>query len=97
MIQIGRYHSGKLPTHVTTLHPPLDQYASEVQVNDGDAWASNCAFFQTIMSNAVDGIECDATRIHDNAHSYPKKPGNVVASFMYTLAWEEVSHKCTRF
>ncbi|CAM9090652.1 unnamed protein product, partial [Laminaria digitata] len=61
------------------------------QVVDGDEWPTNCVFFQTIISNTVTGIECDATRIYDNAHSYPKKPGNVVAAFMYSLAWEEAS------
>lgn len=58
---------------------------------DGDEWPTNCVFFQTIISNTVTGIECDATRIYENAHSYPKKPGNVVAAFMYSLAWEEAS------
>lgn len=57
---------------------------------DGDDWVSNCNFFQTIISDTVSGIECDATRIYDNAHSYPKKPGNVVATFMHNLALEEV-------
>lgn len=58
---------------------------------DGDEWPTNCVFFQTIISNTVTGIECDATRIYDNAHSYPKKPGNVIATFMHSLAWEEAS------
>lgn len=72
---------------------PLGGNALPAQVADGDDWPSNCEFFQTIMSDTTNGIECDATRIYDNAHSYPKKPGNVVASFMYTLAWEEVSSR----
>lgn len=58
---------------------------------DGEEWPTSCDFFQTIISDTVTGIECDATRIYDNAHPYPKKPGNVVAAFMHTLALEEVS------
>ncbi|CAM9155381.1 unnamed protein product [Ectocarpus sp. 13 AM-2016] len=61
------------------------------KVADGEEWPTNCNFFQTIISDTVSGIECDATRIYDNAHSYPKKPGNVVAAFMHTLALEEAS------
>jgi len=61
------------------------------QAADADEWPTNCVFFQTIISNTVTGIECDTTRIYDNAHSYPKKPGNVIAAFMYHLAWEEAS------
>lgn len=66
------------------------------EIADGEEWPSNCDFFQTIISDTVNGLECDATRIYDNAHSYPKKPGNVVASFMYNLAWDEVidNHRC---
>eukprot|EP00903_Cladosiphon_okamuranus_P017641 g16248.t1 len=60
---------------------------------DGEEWPTNCEFFQTIISNTVTGIECDATRIYDNAHAYPKKPGNVVAAFMQRLALEEVLKK----
>lgn len=62
---------------------------------DGEEWPTNCVFFQTIISNTVTGIECDTTRIYDNAHSYPKKPGNVIAAFMYNLAWEEASAQPT--
>ncbi|CAM9257644.1 unnamed protein product [Scytosiphon promiscuus] len=63
------------------------------KAEDGDEWVTNCNFFQTIISDTVAGIECDATRIYDNAHSYPKKPGNVIAAYMYTLSLEEVLKK----
>lgn len=63
---------------------------TERQIADGEEWPDNCVFFQTIMSNTVSGVECDASRIYDHAHPYPKKPGNVVATFTYSLAWEEV-------
>ncbi|CAM9202218.1 unnamed protein product [Choristocarpus tenellus] len=62
-------------------------------VSEGDDWATSCDFFRTILSNTVTGIECDDTRIYDNVHPYPKKPGNMLASFMYSLVWEQVLKK----
>ncbi|CAM9656283.1 unnamed protein product [Ascophyllum nodosum] len=62
-------------------------------VADGRDWPSNCAFFQTIISNPSKGIECDDERIYENTHPYPKKPGNVLATFIHKLAWEEVLKK----
>lgn len=74
-----------------TLSPFLMFTSFQLQVADGDEWPTNCVLFQTIISDTVTGIECDATRIYNNAHPYPKKPGNIIATFIHTLVWEEAS------
>lgn len=50
-------------------------------------WASECSTFQTIMSDPSRGIECDNVRAGNVPHPRPMRPGNVLASMIYDVAW----------
>ncbi|CAM9544004.1 unnamed protein product [Phaeothamnion confervicola] len=58
--------------------------------NSASPWPASCALFRTIASLPDGGLVCDSSRVGLFNHPHPIKVGNVVASFLYDVAWELV-------
>lgn len=54
----------------------------------GEQWITNCGRFETSMTSAVQGIQCDLNFVYGQPHPYTKSRGNILFQMLFSLTMD---------